>query len=147
MLMLLCYVTDYLRPEKKELLLVSHELNNSIISKGYFMSWGYEYLIEVINIFLGIRVVMTKNIWYKLATLSTVSLIIEILQNCLIAAYGCFSFCLISCNKVIFKNRIKNFLVETSFCQFSNMASPGLKKMFILQFYIHKKVYQKMFFL
>ena len=31
----------------------------------------------------------------------------------------------------------KYFLVETSFCQFSNML--------ILQFYIHIKVYQKMF--
>ena len=38
----------------------------------------------------------------------------------------------ISCNKVILKNRINYFLVETSFHHFSNMASSGLKKMFIL---------------
>ena len=44
-----------------------------------------------------------------------------------------------TCIKVILRNRTYNFLVETSFCQFSNMASSGLKKMFILQFYIHKK--------
>ena len=44
----------------------------------------------------------------------------------------------------ILKNRINIFSVETSFCQFSNMASSGLKKMFILQYYIHKNVYQKM---
>ena len=53
--------------------------------------------------------------------------------------YVYFSFCLISCNKVILKNRINVFSVETSFHQFSNMASSGLKKMFILQFYIHKR--------
>ena len=46
-------------------------------------------------------------------------------------AYGYFSFCLISCNKDILKNRTINFSVETSFCQFSNMGSSGLKKMFI----------------
>ena len=51
----------------------------------------------------------------------------------------------VSCSKVILKNRINNFLVETRFCQFSNMASSGLKKMFILQFYTHTKVYQKLF--
>ena len=45
----------------------------------------------------------------------------------------------------ILKNRINIFSVETSFCQFSNMDSSGLKKMFILQYYIHKNVYQKMF--
>ena len=50
----------------------------------------------------------------------------------------------IMCNKVILKNRINNFLVETSFHQFSNMTSSGLKEMFILQFYIHTKVYQKL---
>ena len=58
-------------------------------------------------------------------------------------AYAYFSFCLISCNMDILKNRIDIFSVETSFCQFSNMASSGLKKMFILQYYIHKNVYQK----
>ena len=62
-----------------------------------------------------------------------------------IFAYGYFSFCLISCNMDILKNRIDIFSVETSFCQFSNMASSGLKKMFIMQYYIHKNVYQKMF--
>ena len=50
------------------------------------------------------------------------------------------------CIKVILRNSTYNFLVETSFCQFSNMASSGLKKMLILQFYIHKKVYQIHFF-
>ena len=45
----------------------------------------------------------------------------------------------------ILKNRTIIFSVETSFRQFSNMASSGLKKMFILQYYIHKNVYQKMF--
>ena len=49
------------------------------------------------------------------------------------------------CNMDILKNRIDIFSVETSFCQFSNMASSGMKKMFILQCYIHKNVYQKMF--
>ena len=48
-------------------------------------------------------------------------------------------------NVNILKNRTNIFSVETSFCQFSNMASSGLKKMFILQYYIHKNVYQKMF--
>ena len=41
-------------------------------------------------------------------------------------AYGYFSFCLISCNMDILKNRINIFSAETSFCQFSNMASSGL---------------------
>ena len=45
----------------------------------------------------------------------------------------------------ILKNRINYFSVETSFYQFSNIASSGLKKLFILQLYVHKKVYQKMF--
>ena len=45
----------------------------------------------------------------------------------------------------ILKNRIDCFSVETNFHQFSNMASSGPKKMFILQFYTHIKVYQKMF--
>ena len=49
------------------------------------------------------------------------------------------------CIKDILKTRTYNFSVETSFCQFSHMASSGLKKMLILQFYIHKKVYQKIF--
>ena len=49
------------------------------------------------------------------------------------------------CNKDILKNRINYCLVQTSFHQFANMASSGLKKMCILQFYIHIKVYQKMF--
>ena len=48
------------------------------------------------------------------------------------------------CSKGILKNRINYFLAETSFHQFSNMASSGLKKMFILQFYTHINVYQKM---
>ena len=48
----------------------------------------------------------------------------------------------IVCSKDILKNRTNNFSVETSFCQFSNMASSGLKKMFILQYYIQKNVYQ-----
>ena len=60
-------------------------------------------------------------------------------------AYGYFSFCLISCNIDFLKNRIDIFSVETSFHQLSNMASSGLKKMFILQYYIHKIVYQKIF--
>ena len=55
------------------------------------------------------------------------------------------SFCLISCNMDILKKRINIFSVETSIHQFSNMASSGLKKMFILQYYIHKNVSQKMF--
>ena len=42
-------------------------------------------------------------------------------------AYGYFSFCLFSCNKDILKNRINYFSVETSFCQFLNMASSGLR--------------------
>ena len=50
----------------------------------------------------------------------------------------------VSCNMDILKNRIDIFSVETSFHQFSNMASSSLKKMFILQYYIHKIVYQKM---
>ena len=49
------------------------------------------------------------------------------------------------CIKDILKNRTYNFSVETSFHQFSNMASSGLKKMFILQFYIHKKFIRKYF--
>ena len=48
----------------------------------------------------------------------------------LLHAYGYFSFCLISCIKGILKNRTNNFSVETSFCQFSNMASSGLKEIF-----------------
>ena len=36
-------------------------------------------------------------------------------------------------------------LVETSFCQLSNMASSGLKKMFSQQFLDTHKVYGKMF--
>ena len=52
----------------------------------------------------------------------------------------------LKCNMDILKNRIDIFSVETSFHQFSNMASSGLRKMFILQYYIHKNVYQKMFF-
>ena len=32
-----------------------------------------------------------------------------------------------SCNLGILKNRIDYFSVETSFCQFSNMASSGLR--------------------
>ena len=47
-------------------------------------------------------------------------------------AYGYFSFCLTSCNLGILKNKIKFFSRETSFCQLTNMASSGLKKMFIL---------------
>ena len=43
-------------------------------------------------------------------------------------AYRCFSFCLISCNKVNLKNRINNFLVETSFHQFSNMGYSLLQR-------------------
>ena len=35
------------------------------------------------------------------------------------------------------------FPVETSFHQFSNMTSSGLKKMFILQFYMHKRYIRK----
>ena len=35
---------------------------------------------------------------------------------------------------------------ETSFCQFSNMASSGLKKMFSQQFWTPSKVYGKMVF-
>ena len=62
-----------------------------------------------------------------------------------IFAYGYFSFCLISCIKDILKNRTYNFSVETSLCQFSNMASSGLKKMLILQYYIHKKCIRKYF--
>ena len=34
---------------------------------------------------------------------------------------------MVTCNMVILKNRIDYFSVETSFCQFSNMASSGLK--------------------
>ena len=49
------------------------------------------------------------------------------------------------CNLNILKNRIDIFSVETNICQFSNMASSGLKKRFILQYYIHKNMYQKMF--
>ena len=71
--------------------------------------------------------------------------VVNIIQNNTKPAYGCFSFCLISCNKDIPKNRINNLLVETSFHQFSNMASLGLKKMFILQFYTHKKCIRKCF--
>ena len=37
------------------------------------------------------------------------------------------------------------FSVETSFCQFSNMASSGLKKTCILQIYIHKRCIRKCF--
>ena len=51
----------------------------------------------------------------------------------------------IACNLGILKNRIDYFSVETNFCQVSNMASSGLKKMFILQVYTHIKVHQKMF--
>ena len=67
------------------------------------------------------------------------------LGNLANSAYGYFSFCLISCIKDILRNRTNNFSVETSFHQFSNMASSGLKRMFILQHYIHKMVYQKIF--
>ena len=49
------------------------------------------------------------------------------------------------CSKVILKNRINNFSVETCFGPFPNMASSGLKKMFILQFYIHKRCIRKSF--
>ena len=48
-------------------------------------------------------------------------------------------------NMDILKNRINIFSVQTRFCQFSNMASSGLKKTFILQYYMHKNVYQKIF--
>ena len=35
-------------------------------------------------------------------------------------AYGCFSFCLTSCNLDFLRNRTHIFSRETSFCQFSN---------------------------
>ena len=61
-------------------------------------------------------------------------------------AYGYFSFCLTSCNLGILKNRTNYFSNETSICQFSNMASSGLKKMFILTIlYTHKSVSVNMF--
>ena len=40
---------------------------------------------------------------------------------------------LTSCNLGILKNKTDYFSVETSFCQFSNMASSGLKKMFMFE--------------
>ena len=46
------------------------------------------------------------------------------------------NFCKLWCNMDILKNRIDIFSVETSFHQFSNIASSGLKKVFILQYYI-----------
>ena len=53
---------------------------------------------------------------------------------------------IILCNKVIIKNRINNFLCTGKLLhEFSNMASSGLKKMFILQFYIHKRCIRKCF--
>ena len=50
-----------------------------------------------------------------------------------------------TCNLDILKNRINIFSVETSFHQFSNMASSGLKKMFVLGYYIHKMCIRKCF--
>ena len=48
---------------------------------------------------------------------------------------------LVFCNLVILKNRTKYFSRQTSFCQFSNMASSGLKKIFILTIlYTHRSV-------
>ena len=53
----------------------------------------------------------------------------------------------ILCNLKFFKNRTKFFSRETSFCQFSNMASSGLKKMLILIIlYTHKSVSVNMWF-
>ena len=41
----------------------------------------------------------------------------------------------------VFSRTEQFFSVETSFCQFSNMASSGLKKMFVLTIlYTHKSV-------
>ena len=48
-------------------------------------------------------------------------------------AYGYLSFCLTSCNFDFLMNRIKFVSRETSFCQFSNMASSGLKSCLFLR--------------
>ena len=72
-----------------------------------------------------------ENVYYE--NLSTYQL-----HSC---TYGYFSFCLTSGNLGILKNKTNYFSVETSFCLFSNMASSGLKKMFILTIlYTHKSV-------
>ena len=61
-----------------------------------------------------------------------ISDIVSFLLNCQIIVNGYFSFCLTSYNLEFLKNRTKFFSREPSFCQLSNMASSGLKKMLIL---------------
>ena len=57
-----------------------------------------------------------------------------------------FSSCLVIYIFVFSLEQDTYLIRETSFCQFSNMASSSLKKMFSQQFWTPSKVYGKMFF-
>ena len=114
----------------------------SIHPRSMVLPWLFQYLHSLLCIFKA-------GISFSLRQLENrASFIMQCLagfkvsfESRIVICKWYFSFCLTSHNLEFLQNRTKFFSKGTSFCQFYNMASSGLKKMLILIIlYTHESV-------